>query len=359
MTVADWKSPAFAAQLLMAQKLRWMVDDYAIDKGMTHVRGWVLAPFNQAADIRFLANGRTLLKPDQLVADSDVQRLLVPDLPQATFRFTLSYPASAGTRFHSIAFLPSGVPDSCDSVLTSWYLLDPQFEDDPLPDGENIYRVIANRGTDTYRLGGATVANRLNRYLWQARGQTFATIGKVLDWGCGCARVSRYVRKLGCQSLYGVDVDQTNVAWCNTHLPWFPVQLSGLAPPLPFKNRTFDLIFGISIFTHLREASQFAWLHELARVLKPGGLAIMTVMREGQIALQQEGPDAIARLTRERFVISDDNDQLKLGKTDENYYVNAYHSADYIFSKWADQFEVLDIIPFLGAHQDAVVLQLR
>jgi ubiquinone/menaquinone biosynthesis C-methylase UbiE len=114
--------------------------------------------------------------------------------------------------------------------------------------------------------------------------------------------------------------------------------VSGLAPPLPFPDQTFDLVFGISVFTHLRESWQFAWLRELARTLKPGGLAIMTIMSEGQAALQGASREMVDQIAQSGFLITDDNDQLRLSTGSENYYVNVYHSAKYIFREWAKFF---------------------
>lgn len=335
-----------------------MIDSFSIDQSVTHVRGWFIVPFNPPEVSRFRANGNLLVAPQSYLFDPELQKLLIPSLPNSAYRFTLVYPAPSDIDFHSIEFLPSGLVDCGDVALRGWYLLDPSREDDPVPEGENINRVISNGRADLYRLGGATVANRINAYLQQAKGKSLSNIGTVLDWGCGCARVSRYIRKLGCSTLHGVDVDPTNFQWCKSHLDWFEVQLSQLSPPLPFPDRHFDLIVGISIFTHLREPSQVEWLKELARVLKPGGTCLVTVMREGQVALQIGGANMVSQVVNEGFVMIDDNEQLKLGDdADNNYYVNVYHSAHYIFENWRKYFKIIDILPFVGAHQDVVVLE--
>jgi 2-polyprenyl-3-methyl-5-hydroxy-6-metoxy-1,4-benzoquinol methylase len=49
-----------------------------------------------------------------------------------------------------------------------------------------------------------------------------------------------------------------------------------LNPPLAVDNHIFDLIYGISILTHLSESAHFMWMEEFSRVLKPGGILFLT-----------------------------------------------------------------------------------
>ena len=48
-------------------------------------------------------------------------------------------------------------------------------------------------------------------------------------------------------------------------------------PPLGLEHGSFDLIYAISVFTHLTDNS-VPWLLELRRMLKPDGLLIATFM---------------------------------------------------------------------------------
>jgi ubiquinone/menaquinone biosynthesis C-methylase UbiE len=57
-------------------------------------------------------------------------------------------------------------------------------------------------------------------------------------------------------------------------------EVNGLAPPLAYEANHFDFIYALSVFTHLPESLQTAWMSELARVLKPGGYLLMTTHRE-------------------------------------------------------------------------------
>jgi SAM-dependent methyltransferase len=57
-------------------------------------------------------------------------------------------------------------------------------------------------------------------------------------------------------------------------------RLTGAEPPLPYAAGTFTLVYALSVFTHLHEANASAWLAELARVTRPGGLAVFSLFDE-------------------------------------------------------------------------------
>src|SRR5947208_884804 len=53
-------------------------------------------------------------------------------------------------------------------------------------------------------------------------------------------------------------------------------EVNGLAPPLAFDDASFDLVYALSVFTHLTGDLQVAWRDELRRVLRPGGRLLIT-----------------------------------------------------------------------------------
>ena len=71
-------------------------------------------------------------------------------------------------------------------------------------------------------------------------------------------------------------------------------------PPLPFPDRFFDFVYSISIFTHLPEAMQFAWLEEINRVLKAGGEAVISTHSFGPPRKPERRKADRARLSSRR-----------------------------------------------------------
>jgi SAM-dependent methyltransferase len=97
-----------------------------------------------------------------------------------------------------------------------------------------------------------------------------------LDFGCGCGRLARVVADSPAVArLSGVDVDATQIRWARRRLRGdFAVMRP--VPPLAFAAGSFDVVYAVSIFTHLDEGEQDAWLGELSRILRPDGLLIAT-----------------------------------------------------------------------------------
>lgn len=106
---------------------------------------------------------------------------------------------------------------------------------------------------------------------------------EVLEWGCGPGRLIRHVSGMLTDHqvrLTGADYNPESVAWCRRHLPGIDFVENGLSPPLPLEGSRFDVAYNYSVLTHLSETMQRAWLLEMERVLKPGGLLICTTAGE-------------------------------------------------------------------------------
>ena len=102
---------------------------------------------------------------------------------------------------------------------------------------------------------------------------------RILDWGCGPARVARHLvaqRGLEGSVISACDYDVDTVEWARSSIKGVSFFSNRLNPPLPFSDEAFDLIYGISIFTHLSAELHAVWINELYRVLAQGGLLLLT-----------------------------------------------------------------------------------
>jgi SAM-dependent methyltransferase len=130
---------------------------------------------------------------------------------------------------------------------------------------------------------------------------------------------------------------------------------------LPFPDAYFDFVFGYSVFTHLDEPTQMAWLAELRRVCAPGALVAVTVM--GELALFFFEPYLSAADARARFTggiyASRPNTQLEESGIGGDYYRNVWMTRDFICTRWHEHFDLVALHPNFHHYQDLVVLRAR
>lgn len=103
-----------------------------------------------------------------------------------------------------------------------------------------------------------------------------AAFKNILDFGCGCGRLARMFKGHP-GGVAGCDIDQAMIQWVKENLHYVSAVLTGPTPPLPFSGNEFDAIISISVFTHLNEKSQDAFLRELKRIASRNGYLFLTV----------------------------------------------------------------------------------
>jgi SAM-dependent methyltransferase len=155
-------------------------------------------------------------------------------------------------------------PDACEGADGGW----------PLPSASLRFLVAGSDDLGVFlRLGRAGA--ELVKEMPARHGRPLSALGRVLDFGCGCGRVVRHLADTGAE-IHGCDANPHAVRWCQTHLPFGKYAVNPLAPPLPYPDAHFGLVFAFSVFTHLPVDLQTAWMAELRRVIAPGGFAIIT-----------------------------------------------------------------------------------
>jgi SAM-dependent methyltransferase len=180
---------------------------------------------------------------------------------------------------------------------------------------------------------------------------------RILDFGCGCGRVISSLSKLTGAQIFGTDIDAEAIEWCNKSLSSVgKFSVNDKLPPLPFDDNTFDLVYSISIFTHLPEYMQFAWLGEINRVLKPSGYAILTTHGSSLFPSHLLSAEITSEFNEKGFYyhVGAGTDGLP------DFYQTTFHSEAYILRNWTALVDVKTVLQrSAGDHQDSIICQKR
>ena len=198
---------------------------------------------------------------------------------------------------------------------------------------------------------------------------------KVLDFGCGAGRMVRFVSLIEDIEDYALDVSSRHVEWCRKNLKGVHTVLNGTNPPMAYETGMFDLVYALSIFTHLPADSTARWIEDMARVLAPGGLLILTT--HGYPALEiirtsathqkmfgvneTEVTALTAQMRAEHFVHLEYVWFVRYLTDAGPRYGNTFIDETYVREHWNNaQFQVLEHVSGgLRGWQDLVVLQRR
>lgn len=197
---------------------------------------------------------------------------------------------------------------------------------------------------------GREAGRNVERCLAEA-GTPLETFRSILDFGCGCGRVALWMARQMAPGagLYGTDTDAEAIAWCRRHLAGH-FSTNPPLPPLDFADSSFDLIYAVSVFTHLDEDRQFQWLRELRRVLKPGGTLLFSVHGE-QAWKAIRRRDHLDALDHHGFLFTR---SAKMRGICPDWYHTSYHTREYVERRIAPLFHGITYIAGGMGVQDAV-----
>jgi SAM-dependent methyltransferase len=175
---------------------------------------------------------------------------------------------------------------------------------------------------------------------------------RILEWGCGPARVIRHIPEAfgATAEVYGSDYNPQTIKWCTESIPEITFVENGLRPPLPFAADFFDFVYSISVFTHLSEAVSHEWMAELSRITHPGSVLVITT--NGDSFVSKLLPDEIQSYKDQGIVIR--------GQVTEGTRIfSSCHSPAYVREKLFKGFEVLEFTPagFPHTGQDMWVIR--
>ena len=312
------------------------------------ISGIIAKPMARSDEIALLAND---------VSITDIEYgLYNPDydfLGDIAFEGEVSLSEFEGDDFIRFSTIYAKTGEQAISPEQDWFF--PLKSSLPLPQTENMSR-IGSQESDWFLFSGFSFVKKVETLFKRFGQMPLNGKANIVDWGCGCGRLSRHILEQRSWSLTGIDIDPVNIEWCQKNLSSKPFHL--VSPDLPTKidTQSQDILIGHSVFTHLAELDQFMWLAEINRILKPGGLALVTVMGSYSASIEKMPLSSLTTLIEKGFLDvgwqDDGVDSQKPG-----FYRRVFHTIDYVKTEWSKYLEVVGVIEGFSDHQAAIVLR--
>lgn len=287
-----------------------------------------------------------------------------PDAPAGTWEDVIVLNSGVDKRFEVLPRASEHI--ATDSHMNWWADLDyaDAVERDtwPVPlieDREGYY------GPDHFSYWASGLSDA--RMLLQTARDMGVPLGAYLDLGCASGRVTRHTAlEVPGMKTYGCDINRLHVEWCNSFLPPQITTFQNTSVPiLPVESNSVDIVSAYSVFTHI-EAMETSWLMELRRILRPGGIAWITLHTECTLTdMTPEWPlwepvmkhpnaaklfDAEARTFEgERLVLR--------WLSGRSYSSNIFYKEAYVRSHWGRIMQVADFRRRCPNYQDVVILR--
>jgi SAM-dependent methyltransferase len=216
----------------------------------------------------------------------------------------------------------------------------------PLPPAHLRLMVAGVPQADWFLAGGRAAAHSIR----DAVPEPLESMDAILDFGCGCGRVVRWWQDLPAE-IHGSDFNPTLIAWCRENLPFGKFGVNDQEPPLLQPDDSFDLVYAMSVLTHLPVETQQRWLGELARVSRKW------------VLVSVHGEPYRLRLTPEELRVFDAGDiVVRWGVVAGTNLCTAFHPPGSLERLVAPWFDVVSYLPE-GAKgnppQDLVLLRVR
>ena len=207
---------------------------------------------------------------------------------------------------------------------------------------------------------------------WARMAEIIQTDGKaqfnhkrILELGCANARLMRHFIPFAkdCQ-IWGVDVDAKLIYWCRQFLsPPFHFLTTTTIPHLPFEDRSFDVVYAGSVFTHIDDLAEM-WLMEVHRILAPGGLFYFTVQDQNTIRKMETTKEANWHALNEALIkiplyLEKRNSEFGMMVIGRDFSSQVFYGLEYLKKFLGNIFDVVSIHEEAFGLQTGILVQKR
>ena len=164
--------------------------------------------------------------------------------------------------------------------------------------------------------------------------RSWSELGKVLEVGCNYGRITRQlITKVEPAGVYGCDILQEGPNFCAKEF-----KVNALPPTYSEgfpKEPSFDLVFLISVFTHLSNAVIATLLMEIDKSMKPGGILMFTA----------HGPISAAKIEIYGPLWVDKHEEIRDALDDSGSYFKEYsYGTDKLGMSWHTEDRMLNLV---------------
>jgi len=360
--MATETSSAFARALSNSTPaFYWFRDQHAAGDGKITVQGVVassaaLDPSTLQAQINGIP---ARLSCVSMASQADERFWFLPATHRAGV--VIEAPPLAGTTSAAVTLLPRSLPRG-QAYRHTFHLYFDHTQVGVTPPVENIERVSGkgataynyfnNGATDFHRFVGLAAAHGIDALDARTR---------ILDWGSGCARLTRHLLALpsGRGRVKGADIDADNIAWSRQHIDKHAFDVVPLMPPTPYSASSFDLVLANSVLSHLSASAMHAWLGEVKRILRPGGLALLSYHGDFSLAgFCARAPAFVEKVWQSGFNDDQKASELDTVIADTTYYRQTFMTDEAALAIFAQHLGVQgSMVGMVSRFQNVAVLR--
>ena len=175
-----------------------------------------------------------------------------------------------------------------------------------------------------YNEGHEIYLEHITRYIFASQ---FVKNKVVLDIACGSGYGSSELLKAGAKKVIGIDISKETIDYCKKTYSQKELEfIVGSVENIPLENNSVDVIVSFETIEHVNEKAQIRFLSEAKRILKSGGMFIVST--PNTLVAPKGNPYHIKELNPNEF-----SEILKNNFSNYGIYYQDDIESSYVFSR--------------------------